>query len=49
MSTGADGAAPAALEAVDVFPEGGRLAMFYSADMPHEVGVFLNLYLRAHS
>ena len=24
-------------EAVDVYPEGGRLAMFYSADVAHEV------------
>mmetsp|Transcript_21655 Transcript_21655/g.31517 ORF Transcript_21655/g.31517 Transcript_21655/m.31517 type:complete len:738 (-) Transcript_21655:120-2333(-) len=25
------------VKAVDVFPEGGRVAMFYSADVPHEV------------
>jgi hypoxia-inducible factor prolyl hydroxylase len=32
-----DGVEPSRMTAVDVFPEGGRLAMFYSADVPHEV------------
>jgi len=29
--------------AVDVYPEGGRLAMFYSADIPHEVSKYANI------
>lgn len=32
-----DGVEPSRMTAVDVFPQGGRLAMFYSADVPHEV------------
>lgn len=32
-----NGVEPDRMTAVDVFPEGGRLAMFYSADVPHEV------------
>ena len=31
---------------VDVYPEAGRLAMFYSADCPHEVQ--LNLQNESH-
>jgi hypothetical protein len=32
------GSAPGTLrQAVDIYPEGGRLAMFYSADVAHEV------------
>ena len=32
-------------EAVDVYPEGGRLAMFYSADIPHEVNNLIFIHL----
>ena len=31
------GAEPRHMTAIDVYPEGGRLVMFYSSDIPHEV------------